>query len=125
MSVEFGYAGKILMVDLSSARMTDVSTSDYAERFIGGLGIAAKIGWDELPDEVGPLDAENRLMFVTGPLGGVHRVGGSRWFICGKTPAAKNGQFANTSGGGNWGAYLKFAGYDGIVIQGKSEKRQS
>jgi len=116
MPVELGYAGKILMVDLSSARMTDVPTSDYAERFIGGLGIATKIGWDELPDGVGPLDAENRLMFVTGPLGGVHRVGGSRWFICGKTTGAKNGQFANTSGGGNWGAYLKFAGYDGIVM---------
>ncbi len=122
MSVELGYAGKILMVDLSSARMTDVPTADYADKFIGGLGIATKICWDELPVQVGALDPGNRLIFITGPLGGVPRMGGSRWWICGKTPGAKNEQLANTCGGGNWGAYLKFSGYDGIVIQGKSEK---
>ena len=43
MAGEFGYAGKILKVDLSSASMSDVPTSDYADRFIGGRGIAAKI----------------------------------------------------------------------------------
>ena len=40
MACEFGYAGKILKVDLSSARMTDVPTANYADKYIGGLGIA-------------------------------------------------------------------------------------
>ena len=50
----FGYAGKILRVDLSSGSMAEVSTLDYADRFLGGWGLAAKIYWDEvLPAEAG------------------------------------------------------------------------
>ena len=51
MAAEFGYAGKILKVDLSSARIGSLETSDYTDRFIGGRGIAAKIYWDEVPPE--------------------------------------------------------------------------
>ena len=60
MTAEFGYAGKILKVDLSSASVSDVPTSDYADRFIGGRGIAAKIYWDEVPPEAKAFDPENR-----------------------------------------------------------------
>ena len=74
----FGYAGKILRADLSSGSITEVSTQDYAERFLGGRGIAAKIYWDEVPPEAGAFDAENRLVFVTGPLAGLPALGGSR-----------------------------------------------
>ena len=69
----FGYAGKILRVDLTSRKITQVSTSDYADQFLGGRGIAAKIYWDEVPPETGPFDPENRLIFATGPLGGLAR----------------------------------------------------
>ncbi|GAG30470.1 unnamed protein product, partial [marine sediment metagenome] len=88
MSGVFGYTGKILRVDLSTGNMTDVSTSIYADRFIGGRGIAAKIHWDEVPPQVGALDPENRLIFITGPLAGLSGVAGSRWEICGKSPAS-------------------------------------
>jgi aldehyde:ferredoxin oxidoreductase len=54
---DFGYSGKILRVDLSSGNMTEVSTLDYADRFLGGRGIAAKIYWDEVPPEIGAFDA--------------------------------------------------------------------
>ena len=66
-----GYAGEILRVDLTSGEMERRSTSDYADRFLGGRGIAAKIYWDEVPPEVGALEPENRLIFATGPLGGI------------------------------------------------------
>lgn len=52
----FGYAGKILRVDLTSRKITEVSTTDYSDRFLGGRGIAAKIYWDEVPPEVGAFD---------------------------------------------------------------------
>ena len=118
----FGYTGKILRVDLSSGSITEVSTMDYADRFLGGRGIAAKICWDEVPPEVKAFDAENRIVFATGPLGGVPTIGGSRWTVCGKSAVSTPEHFCYSNLGGRWGAELKFAGYDAIVVQGKSEK---
>ena len=117
----YGYAGKILRADLSSGRASNVSTLDYSGRFLGGRGIAAKIYWDEVPPEVGPFDAENRLVFITGPLCGVPAIGGSRWEVCGKGPGSPP-RFSYGNLGGRWGAALKFAGYDGVIVQDKSEK---
>lgn len=121
MAAEFGYAGKILKVDLSSKSMNGVPTANYADKFIGGGGMAAKIWWDELLPEIGAFEPENRLIFITGPLGGFPRLGGSRWLICGKSPGIEPEHFSYSNLCGSWGAYLKFAGYDGIVVQGKSE----
>lgn len=119
----YGYAGKILRADLSSRRTSTVSTEEYADRFLGGRGIAARIYWDEVPPEAGPFDAENRLVFITGPLCGVPAVSGSRWEVCGKGPnQAGQARFSYANLGGRWGAALKFAGYDGIIVQGISEK---
>lgn len=118
----FGYAGKILRLDLSSGSATDSSTMDYADRFLGGRGIAAKIYWDEVSPNANPFDEENRLVFVTGPFGGLPVLGGSRWQVCGKSPATVPAHFSYGNFGGRWGAELKFAGYDAIVVQGKSEK---
>ncbi len=118
----FGYAGKVLRVNLSSGKVTEVSTLDYAGKFLGGRGLAAKIYWDEMPPEVGPFDAESRLIFALGPMCGVPALGASRWGVFGKSPQATPEQFCYANLGGHWGAELKFAGYDGIVIHGKSEK---
>lgn len=121
MSGEFGYAGKILRVDLSSGKTSDVPTGEYARRFIGGRGIAAKIYWDEVQPEVKALEPDNRLIFMTGPLAGVSPgVGAVRWVICGKSPATTPEQFSYSNLGGSWGTELKHAGYDGVIIQGKS-----
>jgi aldehyde:ferredoxin oxidoreductase len=122
MAAEFGYAGKILKVDLSSASTRDIPTSDYADRFIGGRGIAAKIYWDEVPPASKAFDPENRLMFMTGPMAGYPGIAGSVSQICGKSPFTDPEQFFYTSMSGSWGAHLKFAGYDGVVVHGKSEK---
>ncbi len=122
MAAEFGYAGKILRVDLSSARVTDVPTSNYTDKFIGGRGIAAKIYWDEVSPEISAFDPENRLIIITGPMAGYSGVAGSMWQICGKSPATNPERFCFGGLGGSWGAHLKFAGYDGIIIQGRAEK---
>lgn len=118
----YGYAGKILRVDLSSGEITSHPTMDYAEKFLGGRGIAAKIYWDEVMPEVKPFDPENRLIFTTGPLAGYPGLAGSRWQICGKSPAATPEHFSYANLGGSWGAMLKFAGYDALIVQGKAER---
>ncbi len=119
MAGQHGYAGKILRVDLSSGSVTEIPTEDYADRFLGGRGIAAKIYWDEVSPQIDALDPENRLIFMTGPVCGVPGFA-SRFQVCGK--AAATNQFSYSNLGGSWGAHLKFAGYDGIVIHGKADK---
>ena len=115
-----GYAGNILRVNLSDGNVNTVPTEDYADLFLGGRGIAAKIYWDEVPPRSDAFDPENRLIFVTGPMAGVPGFGGSRWQVCGKSPI--HNQFSYCNMGGFWGAELKFAGYDGLVVYGKAEK---
>jgi len=122
MSGQFGYAGSILRVDLTKRSISTSPTSDYSERFLGGRGIAAKIYWDEVLPETGAFDPENKLIFITGPLAGFTGLAASRWQICGKSPVTTPEFFSYANLGGSWGAHLKFAGYDGIVIQGKSDK---
>jgi aldehyde:ferredoxin oxidoreductase len=118
----FGYAGKILRIDLSSGEIGEFPTADYADVFLGGRGIAAALYWDEVPPDAGAFDPENRLIFMTGPLAGVPGLAGSRWTICGKSPATDPELFCYSNLGGRWGAKLKFCGYDGIVIQGAAQK---
>ncbi len=114
-----GYAGTILFIDLSSGNITRVSTEIYTDKFLGGRGIASKIYWDNISPEIEAFDPENRLIFMTGPVSGIPGFA-SRFQVCGKS--AVTNQFSYCNIGGSWGAYLKFAGYDGVVIHGKADK---
>jgi aldehyde:ferredoxin oxidoreductase len=117
-----GYCGKILRVDLSSGVCSDLPTADYAGRFIGGRGIACKLYWDEASPDTGALDPDNPLIFMTGPLCGFTGLSGSRWGIYGRSPAMSPERFSYCNLGGSWGAHLKFAGYDGVVVHGSSDR---
>lgn len=119
---DFGYGGKILKADLSSGSTVELPTADYADRFLGGRGIAARLYWDEVPPEAGAFDAENALIFAIGPMAGIPVIGGSRWHVCGKSPATSPEHFSHCNLGGDWGVKLKVAGYDAVFIRGKSEK---
>jgi aldehyde:ferredoxin oxidoreductase len=119
---KFGYAGAILKVDLSQRQTTNLPTDDYADRFIGGRGLAAKLYWDNVSPQTKAFDPENCLIFVTGPMAGFTRLAGSRWQVCGKSAAMEPQFFSHGNLGGSWGAWLKFAGYDAIAIQGSSDK---
>jgi len=118
----FGWCGKILNVDLSNSRITERETMDYTERFLGGRGIATRIYWEEVRPDVGAFDPENRLILMTGPLGGTGVQGASRFEVVGKSPMLMPEGFCYGNLGGFFGPYLKRAGYDGIVIFGRSEK---
>jgi aldehyde:ferredoxin oxidoreductase len=95
---------------------------DYAEKFLGGRGLAARIYWHEVPPEIGAFDAGNRLIFALGPMAGIPVIGGSRWGVYGKSPHTTPQKFNYCNLGGRWGAELKFAGYDGIVVHGQTDK---
>lgn len=119
----YGWTGKILRADLTTGKLTEIPTSDYTEKFIGGTGIIAKIAWDELPPKVGALDPENKLILMTGPMAGTIVPAAARVHIgCISPMSYPTEDYIRTNFGGHWGAELKFAGYDGIIVQGKAAK---
>ena len=117
-----GWCGKILKVDLSDSRITEMDTMEYADRFLGGRGIATRIYWDEVGPEVGAFDPENRLILMSGPLAATGAQGASRFEVVGKSPMSLPEGFNYGNLGGSFGPYMKKAGFDGIVIFGCAEK---
>ncbi|MEE8399653.1 MAG: aldehyde ferredoxin oxidoreductase N-terminal domain-containing protein, partial [Desulfobacterales bacterium] len=115
-----GYAGNILRVNLTTGDVSKTPSKPMVDLFVGGRGLAAKIYWDEVPPDVDACDPENRLIFATGPVSATTRMAGSRWQVCGKSPIHNLFSYCNM--GGSWGAQLKNAGNDALVIHGKSEK---
>ena len=121
--VKGGYAGKILRVDLTKQTVKDESLPEESilRKFVGGVGLAAKYLYDEVPPNVQPLDPENRLIFMTGPLSGTVWPSSSRYVLM--TTHADIPKSCGTAwGGGFWAAKLKWSGYDGIIIQGMASK---
>jgi len=117
----YGYQGKILRVDLSAGtyRVEDLDEA-LATKFVGGRGLATKIYADEVSPDVDPLSADNKLLVATGPLTGAPVPTGGRYMVVTKSPLT--GTIACSNSGGYWGAELKFAGYDIIIVEGKAAK---
>ncbi len=116
-----GYIGKILRVNLTDGTWSDFSlTDELVEKYIGGAGLAARILYDELEPGVDPLSPENKAIFLTGPVNGTMIPAASRVGLYAKSPLTNS--FFHSSAGGHFGAELKYAGYDGIILEGASEK---
>jgi aldehyde:ferredoxin oxidoreductase len=77
--------------------------------------------WDEVSHAVGALDSENLLMLLPGPLTGTQAIGCSRWVISAKSPHSYPDQYGFGNAGGFFGAAIKRAGFDGILIRGKAK----
>ncbi len=118
----YGWAGKILKVDLTAMKTTSLATAEYSDRFLGGLGIAEKIYWDESSPEFGAFDPANPLIIMTGPLAGTIAPSAPRMVVCGKSPCTYPERFVIASAAGFFPAQLKKAGFDGIVVTGKAHK---
>lgn len=118
----YGWCGRILKVDLTDSEISELDTMNYADRFLGGRGIATKIYWDEVESNVAAFDPANRLILMTGPLGATGAQGASRFVVAGKSPMLLQEGFCYGNLGGFFGPGLKRAGYDGIVISGRSRK---
>lgn len=121
-TVEFGWTGRILRVNLSEIKWSIESTAPYAERFIGGIGIGSKIFFDEVSPDVGSLDPKNKLIFASGPLTGTLVPGSGRFEIVSRSPRSYPKETFTRSGmGGFVGPELKFAGYDALIVEGKAD----
>ena len=115
----FGWAGRILEVDLSRGKVIKTSLpGDWVKRFLGGRGIQMKILFDRVKSGTDPFSPKNVLILGTGPLTGT--MVGSRCQATSKSPLT--GFLGDSNSGGHWGAELKFAGYDHIVVSGKSKE---
>ena len=116
-----GYMGKILFVDLSKGELKDEALDEKLCRdFIGGYGIGVRVIYSQQKGGVDPLGPDNILGFMTGPLTGSPALSGTRYTVVGKSPLT--GTWGDANSGGDFGPYLKFAGYDGVFFSGISEK---
>ncbi len=113
--------GRILRVNLSSGKVgTESVPEKIAADFIGGRGYGIRYLYDEIESGIDPLGEKNKLLMLNGPLAGTTAQAVSRWMICTKSPLT--GAFARSVCGADFGAWLKFAGYEIIIIEGRAEK---
>ncbi len=117
----FGWTGKIIRVNLTDGTIKRENLDlNLANKYLGGRGLASKMLADEIDPEVDPLSTENKLIFMTGPLTGTFASSAGRSVVVAKAPLTGTIGCCNT--GGHFGPELKFAGFDGIIFEGKAEK---
>jgi len=114
-----GYTGKLLRVNLTSGKVKDEPLKEeWAEKYLGGAGIASRILYDELKPGIDPLGPKNKTLIMTGPVNGTIIPTASRVGAYCKSPLT--GSFFHGTAGGHIGAELKYAGWDGIIIEGRA-----
>jgi aldehyde:ferredoxin oxidoreductase len=117
----FAFAGKLLRVNLTTGEITPKPLDEEKVlKYLGARGFNARLLWELVPPGVEPLGPENVLIFGTGTLTGTSSPTSGRTTVSCKGPAT--GLYLKTSVGGHWGAELKFAGYDYLVIEGRAAK---
>jgi aldehyde:ferredoxin oxidoreductase len=113
------YCGKVLRIDLSAGSISvEPLDVDAAKQFIGGRGLGTWYLTREVSPTVDALSPENKLILATGPLTGSAAPTGGRYMAVTKSPLT--GTVASSNSGGYWGAELKFAGYDMVILEGRS-----
>lgn len=117
----YGYQGKILRVNLTAGTCTtEALPLEKAKKFIGGRGLGTQLFMEEVSPTIEPFDEANKLIVATGPLTGTPTPTGGRYMVVTKSPLT--GTIASSNSGGYWGAELKFAGYDVIIVEGKAKE---
>lgn len=116
-----GYVDKTLLVDLSNHSVDEVYFDDDVKRkFIGGYGFGSKYMFENQQAGVDPLSENNLFSVFAGPLTGLSFPAVSRFTICSKSPLTRT--WGDSNGSGHFGPIMKFAGLDGLIIKGSSEK---
>ncbi|MEW5761343.1 MAG: aldehyde ferredoxin oxidoreductase family protein [Candidatus Thermoplasmatota archaeon] len=115
-----GYAGKLLRINLEKNSIKAFQlNNELIENYIGGAGFCSYFLFKEL-DCSEPLSSKNKIMFATGPFTGTLWPQGSRYTVAALSPLTNCWGEAHSAG--YWGAELKYAGYDGIIVEGKARK---
>jgi benzoyl-CoA reductase subunit BamB len=117
--MRYAETGVNLEIDLTRGNIERVQTDPKdTELYLGGLGTNAKIMWDRVPPEVDAFDPENLLIFGAGLLCGTPATGCNRTIVSTISPQTKLMAFSMM--GGFWAPELKYAGYDKVILRGKS-----
>lgn len=117
----YGWMGKIIRVNLTDGTIkTEPLDMQDAKLYMGGRGLGTKLYMNEVDPMVDPLSPENHLIFITGPLTSTLAACSGRYEVVSKAPLTDT--IGACSSGGHFGPELKYAGYDGIIFEGKSEK---
>ncbi|MEL6289073.1 MAG: aldehyde ferredoxin oxidoreductase family protein [Pseudomonadota bacterium] len=112
---------QIIRVNLTNGSISkEPLNMEWAQKYLGQRGLATKYLSEEIDAKVDPLSADNKIIFATGPLTGTAASTGGRYSVI--TKGALTGAIACSNSGGYWGAELKFAGYDMIILEGRAEK---
>ncbi len=121
MTEYYGYAGKILRIDLSRKKYhAQPLEKEIIAGYLGGRGFNSKRLMDEIPGNIDPLGPENKLMFASGPLVGTGFPTASRFNVSAKSPLT--GILGDSNAGGHFSAEMKYAGYDQIILEGISKE---
>src|SRR5512136_64530 len=114
-----GRCGKLLEIDLTSGKSKTLPISnELYEKYLGGRGLGIRLLYDMLPPKTDPFSPENLLFFLTGPLTGTYVTGSSKFVVVTKSPLTQG--WCDSYSSGRISVELKKAGYDGLVIRGKS-----
>jgi aldehyde:ferredoxin oxidoreductase len=115
------WARKILRINLTAGTVkSEPLNMEWAQKYLGQRGLATKYLLEEIDPKIDPLSAGNKLIFATGPLTGTAASTGGRYSVITKGPLTN--AIACSNSGGYFGAELKFAGWDMIILEGKSPK---
>jgi aldehyde:ferredoxin oxidoreductase len=113
------WAGKLLRVNLTAGTVkSEPLNMEWARAYLGSRGLGSKYLISEIDPKVDPLSAENKLIWATGPLTGTMASTGGRYTVITKGPLT--GAIACSNSGGYFGAELKMAGWDMVIVEGKS-----
>jgi aldehyde:ferredoxin oxidoreductase len=116
----YGYWGKILEVDLSKNKIKVRSVKEEIfKMFVGGVGLAAKIVFEQTPGSCDPLGPENVLVVGTGPFQGTSIPGSGKWVAAARSPLT--GIWGDSCGGGRFAPDLKGTGFDAVAVKGKAD----
>jgi len=116
----YGNWGKILRIDLSKRKtIIEPFKEAFYRKFIGGVGMASNIIFNEVGSDVDPLDPDNIIVFAVGPFQGTGIPGSGRWIVSSRSPLT--GIWGESCGGGYWGPELKRAGFDAVIVSGRAE----
>ena len=116
-----GWTGKILRINLTKGTVkSEPLNMEWADKYLGQRGLASKYLAEEIDPKCDPLGPDNKIIFATGPLTGTCASTGGRYSVITKGPLT--GAIACSNSGGYWGAELKFAGWDMIILEGRSPK---
>ncbi len=120
-SFKGGYWGRIGWVDLTTGKIwTQEFDESFAKKWLGGVGLAAKLIYDWVQPHFDPLGPRNLLVVATGPFQAGSIASAAKAEVCARSPLT--GYWGESNGGGHSGARLKRAGFDALAITGKAEK---